>query len=283
MVLTLTHTQSISIDTTDVDDVEGQSNLAVNTNVPPSYVQVLELEGGGDGDGDAPLSTTIDKWIQRSSVVVFGDCPLTYEAIDLLANQLHVRIHISQDRKVLKQINQRCPLPAIFVKGKLIGGTCELYSLYSSKKLENELLKGIRKRRRTRNHNPTKSLVGAALTPQTHRLDKIPHPLAWFPYTVNGHATRITSLFILLLSAISAAFFYADWVHNMLIAILMDRVLMVFGGPSLSPVGMLAALCSCKVAPLYPLLTAGAPKVRACIRNPDGSTLGIQILYSTVL
>ena len=216
-------------------------------------------------EGDS-VREKIDSFIRTHEVAVISKshCPFCRDVLDLLGSQLGVNVHViqvdkqpqasSEIHKHMTEAYKHKTFPAVFVRGKFLGGCEDVKKLRASGVLEREILVGLIHKQRARD---TDKLETAHLVPASR--SRAINPLFWFPNTVNNYVVRVTGFQVCALSVLSAAFCEDD--DNvggyLAVVLLIDFGLRFTVGSSASPLGMIATLLT---SPFRPMFKPGPPK-----------------------
>lgn len=244
------------IEVVDVDQLASQNDHLATQNKVEIVTDLLEYQGDTTGE-------RVESFIQTNDVVVIAKshCPFCRDVLDLLGNQLGVNVHVinvdhmpnaSEIHKHVIDTYKHRTFPAVFARGKFLGGCEEVKALRSSGILERETLAGLMHKQRARD---TEKVETAHLVP-TERSRAI-HPLFWFPNVVNNYVVRVTGFQVFVLSVLSAAFPNDAWGRYTAVGLLIDFLLRFMVGSSASPLGMIATLV---VSPFHPQFKPGPPK-----------------------
>jgi glutaredoxin 3 len=210
----------------------------------------------------ASLEDRIDSLIESKGVVMFGKnaCPFCLDVKDLLGSQIGVPVYVveinehsdgAQIFKYVKEKTGHSTVPIIFIKGEFIGGCDELKALHAKDKLIGKLDGLIGKK----HAQGGSSLETAELIPMKRGTAR--NPPFWFPNVVNNYVVRLTGFQVFVMSILSAVFYDELWGQYLAVGLLVDFVLRMVAGSSVSPLGMIATVVS---SPFKPEFRPGPPK-----------------------
>ena len=214
-----------------------------------------------DFEGDT-LEDQVGNLIQSKEIVVFckKSCPFCLDVVDFLTQTIGVRIHtvnideISDGASIykhIKAITGHKTVPAVFIKGKFVGGCDTVKSLHAKDELSDLVGDLVIK---SRVHG-AEQLDTAQLVPRDR--GEAMNPPLWFPNTINNYVVRIVGVLICGLCIVSIIFREDDWGQWISAGLLVDFSIRASVGSALSPLGMIATVL---VAPFEPQFKPGPPK-----------------------
>lgn len=163
-------------------------------------------------------------------------------------------------------VSRHTTYPFVFIRGNFIGGCDDTKALHRSGELEQKLLVGLVRRKRTAG---TERFETAKLLPN-ERSDAI-NPPFWFPNTVNNNVVRMTGVQVCIMSALSAGFHWEMWARYLAIGLLVDFTIRMVAGSGCSPLGMIATFLTSFMKPDF---RPGPPKQFASFCGVFFSTMG---------
>lgn len=226
--------------------------------------RVKEVDDLSTYDG-SNISERIEAFIKAHAVVLVGKlhCPFCLDVLNLLSDQLGVEVFVinldkqnsgigSDIHKHIIDAYEHRTVPAVFCRGKFLGGCDDVKALQANGTLERETLVGLMNKPRA---NYTDCLKTAHLIP-VDRSQAI-NPWFWFPNVVNNHVVRVTGFQVCTLSVFSAVFPNETWARYIAPGLLIDFMLRFAVGPGTSPLGMVATFAT---SPFKPQFKPGPPK-----------------------
>jgi tellurite resistance protein TehA-like permease/glutaredoxin len=259
--------------TVEVDPMESPSTSSKELTPLDPVVEVTDLSHYQGSN----LGERVESFLHQHAVAVIAKsfCPFCRDVLDVLAKQLGVTVHVINIDKINKggEIHRHVvdtykhkTVPAVFCRGTFLGGCDDVKALRATGKLEREILAGLIGTRRATYSGKVET---AHLVP-VQRSQAI-HPMFWFPNTVNNYVVRVTGFQVCIAAVVSAAFPNEDFAGYISVSLLIDFVLRMIAGSSVSPLGMVATLVT---SPFRPQFKPGPPKQFAAFCGTFFSLMG---------
>lgn len=227
----------------------------------PSSTMVIEVKDIDELAGQS-LEEKVQTFIDGNGVAVFGKtyCPFCLDVKEFLSLQMGVRVHAievdsnpkgSEIQKIIKEKTNLATVPVVFIDGKFVGGCDDVKALHAKGELEGMLKPFVVQKKTT----GAEKLETAMLVPTKRGAAR--HPLFWFPNVVNNYVVRVTGFQVFCLCVVSIVFHNETWGRYLAVGLLVDFVIRMMVGSSLSPLGMIATVVT---SPWRPQFKPGPPK-----------------------